>query len=166
MVKWLQTSLFAVLFAASSAVGASHAQAQDPTKGEVIVILAKEAAGAVDPSLRPMAALRRAPFNAFRSMEVLSRPQLRLVPSQPSEVRLPNGRSLRVTLQQVLPDGRYRVRVSINRNAQNDYLPLLQVVASPGDPFLVAGQAHQGGTLVVAIRVGEPRAPAVAPPAP
>ena len=33
-----------------------------------------------------------------------------------------------------------------------------------GDPFFVAGQAHQGGTLVVGVRVGQ--APAAAPGAP
>ncbi len=60
-----------------------------------------------------------------------------------------------------MPNGRYRVRVSINRPEQNDYLPLLSVVASPGDPFFVAGQRHQGGTLVIGVRVGtRPDAPA------
>ena len=58
---------------------------------------------------------------------------------------------LRIRLQQQTPDGRYRVRVSINRPNQTDYLPLLQVLASPGDPFFVAGQAHDGGTLVIGI---------------
>ena len=53
-----------------------------------------------------------------------------------------------------MPDGRLRVRVSINRPNQTDYLPLLQVLASPGDPFFVAGQAHDGGTLVIGITLG------------
>jgi hypothetical protein len=34
-------------------------------------------------------------------------------------------------------------------------LPLLQVIASPGEPFFVAGQKHEGGTLVIGVRVGE-----------
>jgi len=65
-------------------------------------------------------------------------------------------------LQQEMPNGRFRVRVSINRPNQRDYLPLLQVVASPGDPFFVAGQSHAGGTLVIGVRVGE-RAAAATP---
>ena len=148
---------FALVAALLAWTGAYPAVAQEPAgvDGEVLVVLAKEDAGAIDASLQNMAALRRPPFNTFRSMQVLSRPRVRLQTGQPSEIRLPNGRSLRLVLQQVMPDGRYRVRVSINRPNQNDYLPLLQVLASPGDPFFVAGQAHQGGTLVVGVRVGQ-----------
>ena len=58
---------------------------------------------------------------------------------------------MRIRLQQIMPDGRYRVRVSIDRPDADAYLPLLQVVASPGDPFFVAGQSHDGGTLVIGI---------------
>lgn len=138
---------------------AAPAQAQRPgtVRGEVLVVLAKEAAGRMDPALANVPALRRPPFNAFRSMEVLSRPRVDLRVNRPTTVELPNGRRLQLVLQQVMPDGRYRVRVSINRPNQNDYLPLLQVVASPGDPFFVAGQSHQGGTLVIGIRIGERR---------
>ena len=53
----------------------------------------------------------------------------------------------------VMPDGRYKVRAAINRPNKSDYLPLLQVVASAGDPFFVAGQSYQGGTLVVGVTV-------------
>ena len=74
-----------------------------------------------------------------------------------ADVQLPNGRQLRISLQQVMPDGRLRVRVSINRPSQSDYLPLLQVLASPGDPFFVAGQAHDGGTLLIGITLAPPR---------
>jgi hypothetical protein len=138
---------------------AAPAQAQRPNRiqGEVLVVLAKEEAGRIDPALANVPALRRPPFNAFRSMEVLSRPRVDLRVNRPTTVQLPNGRRLQLVLQQVMPDGRYRVRVSINRPNQNDYLPLLQVVASPGDPFFVAGQSHQGGTLVIGVRIGERR---------
>ncbi len=130
------------------------ARAQAPVNGEVLVVLAKEQAGQIDPALAHVAALRQPPFNAFRSMQVLSRPHVRLTMGHPQEVSLPNGRKLRLELEQVMPDGRFRVKVSINRPNQHDYLPLLQVVASPGDPFFVAGQGYQGGTLVVGIRLG------------
>ncbi len=139
-------------------------QAQAPVRSEVVVVLAREAAGTIDPSLRALPALRRPPFNTFRSMKVLERKPLRLVQGRPAQVKLPNGRTLRVELQGKLPDGRYRVKVSINRPGRRDYLPLLTVVAAPGDPFFVAGQRFQGGTLVVGVRVGQaPRGPAVRP---
>jgi len=116
---------------------------------------AKEDAGEVDPALREMTALRQPPFNAFRSLSILERQPLRLSQREPRDIELPNGRVLRVELQRVMPDGRFRVRVSIKRGGDHTaYLPLLQVVTAPGDPFFVAGQAHDGGTLVIGIRLG------------
>lgn len=121
---------------------------------EVFVILASEDAGTIDASLEGMTALQRAPFNAFRTMEVIERENGRLISGRDKDIALPNGRTLRVTLQRIMPDGRYRVRVSIDRPGADAYLPLLQVMASPGDPFFVAGQSHEGGTLVIGIRLG------------
>lgn len=136
-------------------LGGVPAGAQDRVvRGEVLVVLAREEAGEIDGALENVPALRRPPFNAFRSMRVLSRPRVQLRDNRPVELELPNGRRLQLVLQGVMPDGRYRMRVSINRPNQNDYLPLLQVVASPGDPFFVAGQSYQGGTLVIGVRVG------------
>ena len=120
---------------------------------EVLVVLAKEEAGKIDPQLKKLTALQRPPFNSFRSMTILSRPKLTLTPGKDAIVPLPNGRRLKLTLLRVMPDGRYKVRAAINRPNKSDYLPLLQVVASAGDPFFVAGQSHQGGTLVVGVTV-------------
>jgi len=138
---------------ASAAVPPAAAQAP-AVRAEVLVVLAKEEAGTIDPELADLPALRRPPFNGFRSMEILDRPTAQLRPGQDHDLTLPNGRRMRLTLLRVTPDGRYQVRVSINRPEQRDYLPLLTVVASPGDPFFVAGQAHRGGTLVIGIRLG------------
>ena len=120
---------------------------------EVLVVLAKEEQGKIDPQLKDLTALRRPPFNAFRSMKILSRPKLTLTPGKDAFVSLPNGRRLKLTLLRVMPDGRYKVRAAINRPNKSDYLPLLQVVAAAGDPFFVAGQSYQGGTLVVGVTV-------------
>lgn len=134
---------------------APMAEAQNPVRGEVLVVLAKESAGEVDPALQDITALRQPPFNAFRSLSILERQPMRLSQGTPQDIELPNGRVLRVELQRVMPDGRFRVRVSIKRGGDDTaYLPLLQVVTAPGDPFFVAGQAHDGGTLVIGIRLG------------
>ena len=58
---------------------------------------------------------------------------------------------------QKLKDGRFRLSLSINRPGQRDYLPVMTVVAAPGDPFFVAGQKHDGGTLIIGVRVGAVR---------
>jgi hypothetical protein len=126
--------------------------------GEVIVILASEGEGGIDPSLEKIKALKQPPFNAFKSMKVLSRTAVKLQTTEATTVDLPNGRRLQLTLMQRMPDGRAKVQVSINKPDQKDYLPLLQVIAKAGEPFFVAGQKYQGGTLVIGVRVGEPPA--------
>ncbi len=137
----------------SSLARSDRASTISSVPAEVVVVLAKEEPGKIDPQLKDMTALRRPPFNSFRSMKVLSRPKLKLVPGKDALVSLPNGRKMKLTLLRVMPDGRYKVKVAINRPDKSDYLPLLQVVASAGDPFFVAGQTYQGGTLVVGVIV-------------
>ena len=158
-----QWALIAVLFGAagsasfadaqSSSLARSDREAHSSVPAEVLVVLAKEEQGQIDPQLKKLTALRRPPFNAFRSMKILSRPKVKLAPGKDALVSLPNGRRVKLTLLRVMPDGRYKVRAAINRPDKSDYLPLLQVVASAGDPFFVAGQAYQGGTLVVGVIV-------------
>ncbi|KPK14222.1 MAG: hypothetical protein AMJ62_13520 [Myxococcales bacterium SG8_38] len=139
--------------AQSSSLVRSDRPASSSVPAEVLVVLAKEEAGEIDPQLKKLTALRRPPFNSFRSMKILSRPKVTLTPGKDALVSLPNGRRVKLTLLRVMPDGRYKVRAAINRPDKADYLPLLQVVASAGDPFFVAGQAYQGGTLVVGVIV-------------
>lgn len=140
-------------FAQSSSLTQSDRTATSSVPAEVLVVLAKEEQGEIDPQLKKLTALRRPPFNSFRSMKILSRPKVTLKPGKDALVSLPNGRRVKLTLLRVMPDGRYKVRAAINRPDKSDYLPLLQVVASAGDPFFVAGQAYQGGTLVVGVIV-------------
>jgi len=147
----------AVAALAWSSVALADEPAGVKTPGGVFVILASESEGPVDPSLSSVKALKEPPFSGFKSMKILSRSDLSLIPGAASEIDLPNGRKLRITLRERRPDGRFKVQVSINRPNQSDYLPLLEVIASPGEPFFVAGQKYQGGTLVVGVRVGDRR---------
>lgn len=150
------TSLFASLVFLSSMLllsAPSHAQ-DHAVPGEVFVILANEAAGEVDASLGNIAALKQPPFSSFKSMKIVSRSPLELAPKQAATVELPNGRTLQLELIERAADGRFKVQVSINKPHEKDYLPLLQVVASAGEPFFVAGQKYQGGTLVIGLRIG------------
>jgi hypothetical protein len=138
--------------------GTAHAEDARPAThavGEVLVILAQPAEGPVDPSLSSLRALKEPPFNAYKSMKILSRSALELAQDQSFELDLPNGRWLRITLLERRADGRWKVQVSINRPNQKDYLRTLEVIASPGEPFFVAGQKYQGGTLVVGVRIGQ-----------
>lgn len=149
--------LIATTIAFAFALSANEALAQkkdESVGGEVLVVLAKEKGGDFDASLKSIGALRRPPFSSFKSMSVLERPKVRLAIKKPTDVKLPNGRTIQVLVERELPDGRYLVKVSINKPGKKDYLRLLQVSTSPGDPFFVVGQSHAGGTLVVGITVG------------
>lgn len=160
--KTLLTSLLALgaLVLVASAAHAEDKPAPVPAKskdalaGEVIVILAS-AEGSVDPSLESIKALKEPPFNAYKSMKILSRTPIVLEGTQSVTIELPNGRRLQLALMERMADGRAKVQVSINKPNQKDYLPLLQVIASAGEPFFVAGQKFQGGTLVIGVRIGE-----------
>ncbi|HKP61399.1 MAG TPA: hypothetical protein VJV78_31940 [Polyangiales bacterium] len=129
------------------------------TPAEVLVIWASEDDGPFDPTLTTIKALKQPPFNGFKAMKIFAREHLKLAPEEAHEIDLPKKRKLRITLGEKRRDGRYKVQVSINRPNKQDYLPLLEVIASPGEPFFVAGQKYYGGTLVIGVRVGERPSP-------
>jgi hypothetical protein len=145
--------LIALLLVASSQVAWA---APTEVKGEVLVILAKEEPGDFDAKLKQMPALQKPPFSTYKSMKVLSTNNVAVSDAQAALVDLPNGRTLQLKLLERMPDGRNKVQVSINRPGKTDYLPLLTVIVS-SEPFFVAGQSYQGGTLVIGVRVGEPK---------
>jgi hypothetical protein len=159
-MRMVPTNLQRILVSMAAVFWTVTARAQEqaapaPVRGEVLVILADEPEGAIDPSLAELPALRRPPFNAFHTMSVLGRNEVQLVPQQPVEVALPNGRQLRIELEGRVEDGRLRIRVTIAAPGRTEYLPLMQVLARPGEPFFVAGQSFRGGTLVIGVRVGQ-----------
>jgi hypothetical protein len=131
------------------------AQPVRKTPGEVLVILAGDEEGPIDPDLSSVKALQVKPFNGYKAFKILSRSRLLLVPNQAEEIELPAARKLRITLLERRKDGRFKVQVSINRPNKTDYLPLLEVAVQPGERFFVAGQKYQGGTILIGVRVGE-----------
>ena len=139
----------------ATAESPAAAPAPVTTPGEVLVILAGDEPGPIDPDLSSVRALQVAPFNGYKSFKILSRAGLKLVPGQAEEIVLPAARKLRITLLERRKDGRFKVQVSINRPNKTDYLPLLEVAAKPGERFFVAGQKYQGGTILIGVRVGE-----------
>jgi len=123
--------------------------------GEILIVLGSSEGEGIDPQLEKIEALRKPPFDTFTKKSLLKRAEVKLEIGKETEVELPNGRKLRISLLEKLKDGRFRVSVSINRSGQRDYLPVMTVAAAPGDPFFVAGQKHGGGTLVIGVRVGK-----------
>lgn len=157
------TFLLRALVFALALCGAPHAYAQESAKQEaplsvsadVLVVLGSTEGSGVDPALAKLEALSKAPFDAFPQKKLLKRVAVPLEAGTDREVELPNGRKLRLSLLEKTSEGRYRVSLSINRPGKKDYLPLMTVVAAPGDPFFVAGQKHEGGTLIIGVIVGK-----------
>ena len=133
----------------------SPVRAEGGVPSEIFIVLGSTEGSGIDPQLESLEALRKPPFDAFTKKALLKRVVLKLELGKESEVELPNGRRLRLVLLERLKDGRFRASVSINRPGQRDYLPVMTVSAAPGDPFFVAGQKHEGGTLVIGVRVGK-----------
>ena len=155
MQQSLSIAAITLCFSWSATSARAEAPAAAALPGEVLVLLASEQHGAVDPSLSRLRALKHPPFNVFKSIKIMSRSAIQLLPDKAVELDLPNGRKIRLTLLERLADGRAKVQVSINRPHEKDYLPLLQVSARLGEHFFVAGQKFEGGTLVIGVRVGQ-----------
>jgi hypothetical protein len=134
---------------------AAGASADAPIPGEVLVVLGMSEGTGIDPALAKLEALAKPPFDAFPKKTLLKRVAVSLEPGKDAEVELPNGRKLKLTLLEKTAEGRFRVSLSINRPGKQDYLPLMTVVAAPGDPFFVAGQKHEGGTLIIGVSIGK-----------
>jgi hypothetical protein len=156
--KWAATIALALALAPAVAVAQPPVSTTAPSatavSAQVFVIVAREVAGAIDPRLTTLHALHEPPFSAFHSMDILGEHSLMLEPGTPVTVDLPNGRVIQLVLEEITPDGRNHVRVSINRPSESDYLPVLEVAAPPGDPFFVAGQNYMGGTLIIGVSLG------------
>jgi hypothetical protein len=71
----------------------------------------------------------------------------------PKTLVLPNKRVLEAKLLEILGNGSVRLSASINQPGGKEFLPLLEVKAKLGQPFIVAGQSYKNGILVLVIRV-------------
>lgn len=152
-------ALLACLTAFCLAATGGVALADDPKPGaapkaaEVLVVLGKREGKFEDPKLSTLTALKQPPFDSFTDKRLLMTTALSLKGEAESEMTLPNGRKLRLSLHGKTKEGRYRVQVSIKRSEKKDYLPVMTVAAAPGDPFFIAGQKYKGGTLIIGVRI-------------
>jgi hypothetical protein len=126
---------------------------------EISVIHAVKAdgGGSIDPRLRDLPQLTRdQPFVRYNVYRLLDRKDVSLERGRPVPYPLVNGRTLQVTLTDVTVDNgalRYHVRVEIGEPGKQAFLKLLEVTAGPSDPFFVAGQSYEGGTLFLELAV-------------
>jgi hypothetical protein len=138
---------------AGSVARLASAAAPPGARVEVSVIHALKADGgaSIDPRLRDLPQLTRdQPFVRYNVYRLLDRKDVPLERGKPVPYPLVNGRTLQVTLTDVTVESggpRYHVRVEIGEPGKQAFLKLLEVTAGPNDPFFVAGQSYEGGTL-------------------
>ena len=130
-----------------------------PPEIEIAVIHAmkSDAGGSIDPQLRDLPQLGRdAPFDRYNVYKLLQRKRLPLDVAKPAASELPNGRVLQVTLVEPAAPAaapRFHVRAEIEDPGKKAFLKLLEVTASPNEPFFVGGQSYEGGTLFLELVV-------------
>ena len=124
----------------------------DKVTADVLVIHASTTdAKTVDPRIAKMSQLSRPPFSAFNTFKVLDQKAVVLEKGRPSGLAVVNGQTLQLKLVEVTQDKRFHVSAGLTNSAGQAVLRTLEVRAAPEEPFFVAGQSYEGGTLVIAI---------------
>ena len=126
---------------------------EDTFAAEVLILHATNDKKGIDPRIGKLPELGKAPFSTYDSYQLVDRARLPLKKEDPQNLKLPNGRTFQVRLLEVPQKDSVRLSASINRPNGKEFLPLLEVKAHVGQAFIVAGQSHKKGILVLVIRV-------------
>ena len=119
---------------------------------EVLILHATNDKKGIDTRIGKLPELAQSPFSNYDSYQLLDRVRLPLKKEQ-AVLKLPNGRTLQVRLVDEPGPDSVRLSASINRPNGKEFLPLLEVKAHVGQAFIVAGQSHKKGILVLVIRI-------------
>src|SRR4051812_17092278 len=119
---------------------------------EVLILHATNDKQGIDPRIGKLPELSKSPFSNYDSYQLLDRVRLPLKKEE-AVLKLPNGRTLQVRLVDEPGPDSVRLSASINRPNGKEFLPLLEVKAHVGQAFIVAGQSHKKGILVLVIRI-------------
>jgi hypothetical protein len=132
---------------------ASSKPPEETFAAEVLILHATNDKKGIDPRIGKLPELGKAPFSSYDSYELVDRARLPLKKDDPQNLKLPNGRTFQVRLNEVPQKDSVRLSASINRPNGKEFLPLLEVKAHVGQAFIVAGQSYKKGILVLVIRV-------------
>lgn len=137
----------------ASAVPIASAPLPATLDAEILVLHATNNGGGIDPRVGDMPQLKKPPFSAYNSYKLLEKSRVSLGGGRIATSTLPNESKLELALREVVTKGRFKVITSIHTAKGRVVLPRLETVSSAGETFFVAGQGHQGGVLVVGIRL-------------
>jgi len=137
----------------------AQAATQEALNAEIIVLHATNDGSGIDPKIGKMPELGKPPFSSYNSYKLLDRSKQGVAKGNSSKISLPNGGTLMVSLKDIIAakskddTKRFVINASIQKPGGNNFLPLLEVNAKPGETFFVAGQSYKGGVLVIGIKV-------------
>ena len=157
--RWFLGAMAASVVAVSSGAPPARAAAPKTPNVEIRVMhgLHSDAGASIDPKLRDLPQLTRdEPFVRYNVYKLIDDKVVPLEKGKPASYDIVNGRTMQITLVDVTQEkneSRYHVRAEINEPGKKAYLRLLEVTASANQPFFVAGQSYQGGTLFLEIVV-------------
>lgn len=137
----------------ASAVELDKAPAPLSYSIEVLVLHATNSGQGIDKRVDDMPELKKPPFSAYDSYQLLAKKRLPLVLGDPKTYRLPNGRILKTDLKEKPQGETFKISASINQPKGKAFLPLLEVRAGLGQAFIVAGQSYKSGILVLVLKV-------------
>jgi hypothetical protein len=120
---------------------------------ELMVLHATNSKKGIDKRIGDMPELAEPPFSSYDSYELLAKKVIPLKVGDEKAQNLPNGRTLKTKLLEVLPEEFVRISASINQPNGSEFLPLLEVKAKLGKAFIVAGQSYKNGILVLVFKV-------------
>jgi hypothetical protein len=153
----------ALLFAAPAAAkppstaetGATPSDKTDAVRhfADILVLHATNEKKGIDRRIGDMPELTKPPFSSYDSYALVDRGRLPLEKGVPKTLVLPNRRVLEARLIDILGNDSVRLAASINQPGGKEFLPLLEVKAKIGQPFIVAGQSYKRGILVLVIKV-------------
>jgi hypothetical protein len=127
--------------------------AEDTINVELLVLHATNDGKGIDKGLEDMPELKRPPFSSYNSYKVLKREKVALKMGSSDKRKLPNDRQLLMSYKAKKAE-KHTISVAIQKpNGGEDYLPVLEVNGRKGERFFVAGQAYQGGILVIGLKI-------------
>jgi len=153
----LAAGALVVALPSSLAWGDGTAGARGPAmmvvNAEIMVLHATETpgAGSIDPAIGNLPQLRKPPMSAFNTYRLLDKRTIPIEMGRSATYTIANGRVLQVSFVEPTADHGFHVRAAINQPGGNAYLKLLELTAKANEPFFVAGQLYNGGTLILAI---------------
>ncbi|MBN2196222.1 MAG: hypothetical protein JW751_25640 [Polyangiaceae bacterium] len=107
----------------------------------------------IDPRIGDLPELRQDPFSLYDKFELLQKERLPLKQADRRSLTLPNGQILYTELLEILAQETFRISTGITKPGGKEFLAKVEVKARRDKPFIVAGQSHKNGILVLVLRV-------------